>query len=288
MQATRPAAVAGRFYPDSERECRRKAEELFGGITPSSGIGGIVPHAGWVFSGSTAAVTVAAVAAGNPETVVIFGAVHGPDHNHASVWSRGAWETPLGAVATDEGLAAQFARSSLIADDPAPHRHEHAIEVQLPLLRYVLPNARIVPVGVRPGAQAAEVGRYCARAAASSGRRVAFLGSTDLTHYGPAFGFEPHGRGPAGIRWAKEINDRRFIGLIAALDADAVVPEAAVNRNACGPGAVAATIAAMVELGAARYTELRHTCSAECEEVGGRDPYNSVGYEAGVFVGRGG
>ncbi len=286
MPPTRPPAVAGRFYPDTEHECRRMAEEFFGGITPVPGIGGIVPHAGWVFSGSTAALAIAGIAATKPETVVIFGAVHGPDTNPASVYGRGAWDTPLGPLAIDEELAARFVRSRPIVDDPSHHGREHAIEVQLPLLKYVVPDMRIVPVGVRPCSEAAEIGRICARECAAAGRRVAFLGSTDLTHYGPVFGFEPHGRGAEGIRWAKEVNDRRLIALLQAMDAGAVVSEAAVNRNACGPGAVAATIAAMVELHAAGYIELRHTCSAECPGVEGGDPYNSVGYEAGVFTTR--
>jgi AmmeMemoRadiSam system protein B len=284
MTTSRPPAVAGRFYPASEAECRRMAESFFCDAKPVAGIGGIVPHAGWVFSGSTAALTIASIAAANPETVVIFGAVHGLDPNPASVYSRGAWDTPLGPLPIDEELAARVARSGLIVDDIGSHRHEHAIEVQLPLLKYILPDVRIVPIGVRPGSEAAEIGRICAGQCAASGRRLAYLGSTDLTHYGPAFGFEPHGSGREGIRWAKEVNDRRMIALLQTMNADAVVSEAAVHRNACGPGAVAATIAAMVELHAGGYTELRHTCSAECELVGAGDPYNSVGYEAGVFT----
>jgi AmmeMemoRadiSam system protein B len=285
MQKLRPAAVAGRFYPRDEGECRGILEAFFQAVSAPAALGGIVPHAGWIFSGSTAALTIAGLAAARPETVIIFGAVHGPDRNVASVFARGGWQTPVGVLQVDEGLASRLIRSGAAVDDASPHKYEHSIEVQLPLLKHVLPDVRIVPVGVRPGSEAAEVGRRCAREAVASGRRVAFLGSTDLTHYGPAFGFEPHGRGRAGIRWAKEVNDRRFIALIQAMDADAVVPEAEVNRNACGAGAVAATIAAMAELGAVRYEELRHTCSAESGAVEDEDLLNSVGYEAGVFIG---
>jgi AmmeMemoRadiSam system protein B len=78
------------------------------------------------------------------------------------------------------------------------------------------------------------------------------------------------------------VNDRRFIALLAALAAEKLVPEAATSRNACGAGAAAALVAAMLEVGATRYEELRHTCSAECGPEGG-DSYNSVGYTAGVF-----
>jgi hypothetical protein len=284
MLSKRPPAVADRFYPADERECRHLAEEYFCGVTSPPGLGGIVPHAGWMFSGSTAALAIAGVAAAKPETIVIFGAVHGPDPNPASVFARGEWDTPLGPLAIDEDLAARFVRCGPIADDLLSHRREHAIEVQLPLVKHVLPEVRIVPISVRPGAEAAEIGRLCAREAVAAGRRIGFLGSSDLTHYGPAFGFEPHGHGQAGIRWAKDVNDRRLIALIQGMNSAAIVPEAALNRNACGAGAIAATIAAMVELGAVRYEELRHTCSAEFGDVGDRDLYNSVGYEAGVFL----
>jgi len=257
-------------------------QELLAGVDTPPAIGAIVPHAGWIYSGSTAALSLAGIAAYKPQTVVLFGAVHGPDPNAASVYAAGAWQTPLGPLEIDEVLARRFTAHPQIREFPAGHRYEHSIEVQLPLLKHLLPDVRIVPVSVWPGSEACVVGRLCAAAAAAYGQRVAFVGSTDLTHYGPAFGFEPHGRGLAGIRWAKEVNDRRLIALIQALDAEAIVPEAEANKNACGAGAVAATVAAMRELGVTVYRELRHTCSAETREED-RDPLNSVGYEAGIF-----
>ena len=285
MAAIRPAVFAGRFYPGTRDGCQRMAAELFHAAAAPSAVGAIVPHAGWIYSGFAAALAIFGVAARKPETVIIFGAVHGPDSNPASVFTAGAWATPVGDLQVDEDLARRFTQDRRLVDAPAAHRHEHSIEVQLPLIRQVLPDVRIVPVGVRPGPDAAMIGQFCAAQALDLGRRVAFLGSTDLTHYGPAFGFESHGHGPEGIRWAKGVNDRRLVALIQALDAEAIVPEALVERNACGPGAVAATIGAVRQFGRVRYQELRHTCSAEVEGLDDRDPFNSVGYEAGVFIG---
>ncbi len=284
MAPERIAIQAGRFYPSDPHVCQQSISEMFRSVSAPAGIGAIVPHAGWVYSGATAALGIAAIASAVPGTVVIFGAVHVPDRNPASIFPRGVWQTPTGSIEVDEELASRLVESPLIVGDPSAHRFEHSIEVQLPLLRHVLPDVKIVPIMVRPGSEATDVGRFCAAAAATSGRGVAFLGSTDLTHYGPAFGFEPHGRGPEGIRWAKDVNDRRFIKLIQDLDAGGVVPEAETNRNACGAGAVAATIGAMLELRIGRYQELQHTTSAEVE--GGIEPesVNSVGYEAGVFL----
>ncbi len=286
MTADRPAAFAGRFYPGHPESCARMVDELLRGVSAPPGPGAIVPHAGWVYSGATAALGLTAVAGTQPETVVIFGAVHVPDANQASIYPGGSWLTPIGPVPVDEELASDLAKPPLVVASPASHRHEHSIEVQLPFLLRLMPGVRIVPIMVRPGPSAIEVGQWCAAEASASGKKVAFVASTDLTHYGPAFGFEPHGCGATGVQWAKTVNDRRLIERIQAMDADGVLDEAEANRSACGGGAIAALIAAMGVIGATRYEELRHTCSAEVE-TGVRfaaDAENSVGYESGVFL----
>jgi AmmeMemoRadiSam system protein B len=285
MSATRPPAVAGRFYPASREECERMLDEMIRPVgLEATPVAAVVPHAGWVYSGPTAALGIAALAMAQPETVVIFGAVHTLDASDASLDPHQAWQTPLGAVEIDEELAGRFARSPDITTNAAGHRHEHSIEVQVPIIQRIMGEVRIVPISVRPGPLAVQIGRFCADEAAALGRKAVFLASTDLTHYGPHFGFEPHGHGEQGVRWAKEVNDRRLIDLIKKLDAEAIVAEAAANHNACGAGAVAAVIAAALALGADRYIELEHTTSAEREMAMGGRPTTAVGYEAGVFT----
>lgn len=283
MPSERQPAVAGRFYPGTSPACEHALDELVQGVETRAAIAAIVPHAGWVYSGRTAARGIAGVTGARPETVVIFGAVHVLDMNDASIFSEGSWATPVGSVEIDAELGRRVAQSDLVADDPGAHRSEHSIEVEVPIIQRLMGSVAILPVMVRPGPRAAEVGVVCAQAAMAVGRRVVFVGSTDLTHYGPAFGFEPHGQGEKGIRWAKQVNDRRFIKLIQALDADGVVPEAAANYNACGAGAVAATIAAACAAGAETYTELEHITSADRDLAEGVPALNSVGYEAGIF-----
>lgn len=279
MALVRQPAVAGRFYPGSAAECERM---LHSWKTPNSSpsIAAIAPHAGWFYSGESALISLDGIARYNPETIVVFGAVHVSDINPASVFHSGTWLTPLGSLAVDAELAAALLRESAEAiAAPAAHTHEHSIEVELPILQHALPQFRILPVMVRPGDWAPRVGQAAARAALALGRRVAFVASTDLTHYGPNFGFEPAGRGAAGVRWARDVNDRRFLNIVATLDPDAVLADAARHRSACGAGAVAATIAACLEFGRPTCCELRHTCSAEVE--GGLErAVNSVGYAA--------
>ncbi len=285
MRLVRQPVVAGRFYPADPVACRRAVEALLPREPGTPALGAIVPHAGWVYSGATAAPALAGVAAFGPDTVVFFGAAHSMFREEASVWTSGAWRTPLGEVLVDEELSSAILATARVSADPRPHEREHSIEVQLPILQVLRPEARIVPIVVQPTAGAATIGREVgavARAASEAGKRVAVVGSTDLTHYGPAYGFEPAGRGSVGVRWAKEKNDRRLIRLIERLAADEIVAETSANHNACGGGAIAATIAAAAALGASRYVELRHTTSAEVAAE--LEAVNSVGYESGLFL----
>ncbi len=285
MRLVRQPVVAGRFYPADPVACRRSVEALLPREPGTPALGAIVPHAGWVYSGATAALALAGVAASKPDTVVFFGAAHSMFREEASVWTSGAWRTPLGEVLVDEELSSAILATARVSADPRPHEREHSIEVQLPILQVLRPEARIVPIVVQPTAGAATIGREVgavAKASAEAGKRVAVVGSTDLTHYGPAYGFEPAGRGSVGIRWAKERNDRRLVRLIERLAADEIVAETSANLNACGGGAIAATIAAAAALGSSRYVELRHTTSAEVAAE--LEAVNSVGYESGLFL----
>jgi AmmeMemoRadiSam system protein B len=284
MSLHRHAVFAGQFYPATAQACTQAVDELLAHVGAQPAFGAIVPHAGWVYSGAVAVRSWAAIAAYKPRTVVVFGAAHGPDRSPAGVYPSGTWETPLGLIQIDGDLSEQFAACRHVALSAETHEREHSIEVQLPMMQRLLPEARLVPITVQPMPEAIEVGRHCGEVIRQAGERVAFVGSTDLTHYGPAFGFEPEGRGQRGIDWAKSVNDRRFIEQLQALNAEGVISEAALHRNACGAGAVAATIAATRALGVTAYRELLHMCSAEVKAVYDPDPVNSVGYEAGVFV----
>jgi AmmeMemoRadiSam system protein B len=108
------------------------------------------------------------------------------------------------------------------------------------------------------------------------------VGSTDLTHYGPSYGMVGKGRGREGITWAKEVNDRKMIELILSFQTDRIIPEAAEHHNACGAGAVAATVSAAQRLGAREGILLAHTTSAEV--MGSLDTEDSVGYAGVVFA----
>lgn len=292
----RMPAVAGRFYPADAARCRAAVTEMMrdaaadcpaadavGPAAKTTALGGIVPHAGWICSGAVAARVLAELRARiDPDVVVVFGAVHVAARPVAAVDPAGVWSTPMGEVPIDEALALRvlaMAGQFLIGDAEA-HRFEHSIEVELPFVMAAWPQARLLPIMTPPTPAAVDVGRITADACAALGRRAVFLGSTDLTHYGPSYDFTPRGVGEAGICWARDVNDRRMIDLIIDGRAADAVGEARSHRNACGAGAIAATLAAVEWFGAGERRLLRHTTSYD---VLRRPPYSdrsddSVGY----------
>ncbi len=282
---------AGSFYDATTAGCRRHAEQLLEAAElpadlPEKIYGGIVPHAGWVFSGQVAALTLkACCAAGEPDTFVLFGADHSGTVQKGEVYASGAWGTPLGEVKIDEQLAtAAMNADDRLRENPEAHSYEHSLEVQVPLIQIVAPKAKILPIGVPPVADAVEIGRSIAKVIAERPAKTAVIGSTDLTHHGGHFP-SPGGRGKTGAEWTKE-NDFRIIKLFEQVDADAVISEASERMNACGAGAAAAAVAACRQLGAERGILLRYTNSYEViHATYPNDPDDTtVGYASVVFA----
>ncbi len=285
----REPAVAGTFFPSAAEECRRALIASFeASVTPpvidGRIVAGLVPHAGWVCSGKvTAAVVTAISRQRSPATFVVLGAVHRLKGPQAAVFAGGRWELPGGSIEIDERLAERvMGYTNLIVDDAYAHEAEHSIEVQVPFIQHVFPEAKLLPIMVPPTAHATEVGQAVARTLQAYDYDAVVLASSDLTHYGRRYAFAPHGEGVEGVEWAKNVNDRRLIDLLLKLDADAVVPEAAKHRNACGAGAIAAAMSAAQSLGADTGVLLDHTTSYET--VGPDPGNNAVGYAGVVFT----
>ena len=106
------------------------------------------------------------------------------------------------------------------------------------------------------------------------------IGSSDLTHYGDIYGFTPAGFGTQARRWM-ESNDERILRLVEAMSDSEITEEADRHRNACGAGAIAATIAAARVLGAERGLVLEHTTSHDVIQEG--EFRMAVGYAAVLF-----
>ena len=291
MQARKPI-VAGQFYPARHDACVEEIKECLEAATiseplPDTIVAGIVPHAGWMFSGSPAAMVFSAIKQQHEKvhTFVIFGAAHGYYGQSPAIYEAGSWITPLGEVAIDEELADSILDSTIAIKDSMAHRNEHSIEVQIPFIQYLFGDARILPILVPPTEQAVELGAGIGKIISENeNKKVVCIGSTDLTHYGPRYGFTPMGTGAKAIQWASDVNDREFIDLAMKLEPQKMLESAAENYNACGAGAAAATVAVAKKLGRTKGVLLAHTNSNEVMlQKMGTTSTDSVGYAAIIF-----
>jgi hypothetical protein len=291
MQIRKPI-VAGQFYPGQNDSCVAEIDEFLEQRTlseslPETIVAGIVPHAGWTFSGSTAALVFRAIRQQHEKvhTFCLFGAAHSYFGHLPAVYDKGSWLTPLGNVGIDEELADAIMEKKAAVSDPQAHSSEHSIEVQVPFIQHLFAGARILPILVSPIEQAVALGEAVGDIIkADEKKKIVCIGSTDLTHYGPRYGFTPMGIGPDAFQWVSQVNDRQFIDLALKLEPQRMLTNAAENCNACGAGAAAAAVAAAKKLGKTEGLLLAHTNSNEVmlREMG-YSSSDSVGYAAIIF-----
>jgi len=290
--SSRAPAFAGQFYPADATECRRLAQSYVSAVELGDGdsvrwLGGIVPHAGWICSAAIAGQTIAMLARSQtPDVVVVFGAIHTPLATQRAVLDvHRNWEMPGGGFEIAGEMQAKLAESAgLFAVDVRFHQREHAVEVELPLIRAAWLDARVLPVEVPVLESAIEMGRTTARRMMDAGLKAVYLASSDMTHYGPNYRFTPAGVGLGALQWAKD-NDRRLLELVTNMRVERIVPEVRARLNACGGGAIAAMLAACREYGATTGRVLRHANSYETlSEIKPQTPTDAVGYASVVIA----
>jgi hypothetical protein len=187
-------------------------------------------------------------------------------------------------VGIDSSLRQSLLEEGAATASSSAHRREHSIEVQVPFIQQLFPDARILPIIVPANESALVLGNALADLPADAVAEAVCIGSTDLTHYGPRYGFTPMGIGSEALGWASSVNDRQFIALALALEPQRLLANAIENGNACGPGAAAAAIMVAKRLGATQGTLLAHTSSNEVIlRQMGTASRDSVGYAAIVF-----
>jgi AmmeMemoRadiSam system protein B len=288
---TRKPIVAGQFYPGQRNSCMAEINEYLrqaepAELLPETIAAGIVPHAGWTFSGSLAAMVFSAIKQRHDKvnTFIIFGAAHGYYSPSPAVYDKGSWLTPLGEVAIDEDLADAVLKSDAAVSDTRSHEYEHSIEVQVPFVQHLFPDAKILPILTIPNEQAISLGEVAGDIIKQQQKKIVCIGSTDLTHYGPRYGFTPMGTGAKALQWASEVNDKEFIDFALKLQPQEMLTSAAENYNACGAGAAAAAVASARKLGKTKGLLLAHTNSNEVMlEKMGTSNAEAVGYAAIVF-----
>jgi AmmeMemoRadiSam system protein B len=273
----RPRVLPAGWYPEGENQTRRQIEDFLklAGEADIRGCAGVAPHAGWEFSGRLACRALRCLEPETQTVVVIGGHLHAGDGVLAAF--EDGYQTPLGTLPADLELLACLRGRLQIAED---RWQDNTVEVQLPLVRYLAPQARALGLRVAPSAEAVALGEALAACAAQLDRKLAVVGSTDLTHYGPNYGFSPQGTGPAALAWVREHNDRRLLDSLLALQHERTLELARRERSACSAGAAVA---------AARFAELRGAHRGHLLEYAtshDRHPGSSfVGYAAISFPG---
>ncbi len=198
----RKPVVSGTFYEsefgaltDQIEECfinengpgtlplKRKPEKMLKAM--------IVPHAGYAFSGSCAAWAYKELAESHfPKTYVILGFSHS---GLQSGISKKDWETPLGIIPCDTGLADEIAEETVLDIDEVPHLNEHSIEVQLPFLQFScrdrIKELKILPISVGRDISYKALAEQLFEAL--KGKDAVLIVSSDMTHYGKNYGYVP-------------------------------------------------------------------------------------------------
>ena len=279
--AARTPAVAGQFYPsDPEKLAKAVDGFLSDAVAPSEErpIAIVCPHAGYIYSGQIAADAYKQASKHAYDLVVILGVNHTTaGFDGVAICPGSGFETPLGTAAIDEALARTItAADKRFKFDEAVYGREHSIEVQLPFIQRLFPNAKILPAVVASSDPdlCVKFGEALARAVA--GRSVLIVASSDLSHYP---GYEDAAR-----------VDRKTLEAMSSLDPDVFrsaisqqmnsgVPE--IGTCACGEDPILAAMAAAKKLGATGARIISYANSGDTS-VGDRS--RVVGYGAVVFV----
>ena len=194
MLAThRPPAVAGSFYPADAATLAQDVNRYLAAVPPAPTFSAersnnlkalIVPHAGYIYSASTAARAYALIGsrAGHISRVVLLGPCHRVAINGLAVPSVSAFETPLGNIPIDQDAIASLADLPQVSVNDAAHAQEHSLEVQLPFLQASLGQFKLIPLAVGRSS-ATEVAQVIDRL--WGGDETLIVISSDLSHFHP-------------------------------------------------------------------------------------------------------
>ncbi|VVC01347.1 Memo-like protein [uncultured archaeon] len=268
----RTAAVAGSFYPAQKgkldamlTEYLKKAKTEF---APQKAVGGVCPHAGYVYSGETAAITYVSIdSLREAETVVIIGPNHTGEGSLISL-SLDDWETPLGLAKCDVGLAKEIQKNSQLMDfDERAHQHEHSVEVQIPFIQKINPRARIVCICMmgQDLESAQNVGKALAKTL--DPKKHVVIASSDFSHYLPSD--------------VAEKKDKKALEFIEDLDTPGF--QKALEKygwSVCGFGPISALMEYARGKGIKKARTLRYTNSGKASG----DYLAVVGYASVVFT----
>lgn len=276
-EAIRRSAVAGSWYPGTERGLRQTVEGYFSRVDDAEIAGDLLglisPHAGYAYSGQTAAHAYHQLRGRRFDTVVVMAPSHRARLDDYAVNLEDAYETPLGAVPLDKGLIAEL--SELVPVQRIHGDEEHSLEIQLPFLQVQLASFALVPILMSSDDPAAA--RRLAAALAEIVRRrsradshVLLVASSDMHH----------------IDNYDEVvrRDRAVVQALAAYDLDSLTQLLMDWRcTVCGRMPILTTLHACKLLGADTVQILHQTNSGDVTGQRALGQY-AVGYLAAALL----
>ena len=224
-ETVRQPAVAGSFYPGTPDELLKVVTEgLTAAPEPAQPcIAAIAPHAGYCYSGGTAARALASLKGQPCSRVVLLGPAHTMGFSGAALPRKAirAFGTPLGEVPIDGESVAGLAQHPEFSGPGRAHDAEHCLEVELPFLQAVLDSPPVVPILIGSTTPRDDLLKIARRLSAIVDETTRVVVSTDFTHHGHAYGFAPFPRdrhlekrlkrlGSATVRRAAALDARGF------------------------------------------------------------------------------
>jgi hypothetical protein len=272
--------AAGRFYPASATSLRQAVRMFMEDAVPvqvKSPLALVVPHAGYVFSGQVAADGFRQVAGHHYDVVVVLGTNHtSGSFRKISIYPGDGFSTPLGTAMIDKEVVKELqAADPDCVPDRSLHQQEHSIEVQLPFIQVIFPDARIVPavIGVPDIGLCTRFGQVLA--GVLKNRRALIVASADLSHYPDADAAEDVDRKTLA---AMEKLDPALLQKVTRAQMSRGIPN--LHTCACGEAAVMVAMSAAKAMGATAGKVIRYAHSGDVP-AGERD--RVVGYGAVVY-----
>jgi AmmeMemoRadiSam system protein B len=264
---TRQPIVAGQFYPAGKDTLEEQLEDMIPDVSDKTdAMGAVSPHAGYMYSGSTAGEVYARLIP--KDTYIIISPNHTGYGSRFSASSE-PWSTPLGTVDIDrELLSAIMDETGLLKEDPAAHAFEHSVEVQIPFIQKTAPGAKIIPMTLSFGNidEYRELAGAVVSGAKKLGRKVMVIASSDMTHY--------------ESRVSAAEKDRKAIQKVLDLDPEGLLEVVEKNDiSMCGYIPTAIMLMCANKMGAKKAELIKYTDSGEATG----DTEQVVGY-AGIIV----
>ncbi|GAB5046927.1 AmmeMemoRadiSam system protein B [Thermodesulfovibrio sp. TK110] len=265
----RKPAVSGYFYPSNPEELLYEIEEYMPSQVKLRAFGAICPHAGYVYSGHVAGAVYSKIIP--VETFILLGPNHTGYGADISLMTEGQWEIPLGSLKINEKLAKKIIENSSAKEDIQAHVYEHSLEVQLPFIYKLNPQAQIIPITLKMLSL-----KDCLSLAQSIARaieelalmdKVIIIASTDMSHYLPD-------------DMARKL-DSLAVEKIKAFDPEGVYNTVLEHRiSMCGVIPTTVMLQATKLLGAKEVQIIKYATSAEVN----RDYNKVVGYLGAIVI----